>query len=104
MGRPKPFRPEMVDAALPGQQLLRIERVATACLIKREQTAADCRNHLRLAADGPAFGVRSWQIGGSQRTIEALDMIDPWPRGFAHRVPLPTNNTPKPIRSCAIYG
>src|SRR3546814_3929044 len=49
----------LLDCPLPGQEFLHGQRIALAGLLKRQQAATDCRDHLGLAADHPALGIRS---------------------------------------------
>jgi hypothetical protein len=52
----------LVDGKLPGQEFIDGQGVAAACLLEREQAAANRSDNFGLAADNPPFGAGRGQI------------------------------------------
>jgi hypothetical protein len=57
-GRAKPGESIVVDAMLPGQELLKIQCVTAAGVLRRHQTAAYGRDDFGFPSDDPALGLR----------------------------------------------
>src|SRR5262245_63187788 len=75
----------LIDGILPGQEFLDRERIATASLLQRQETAAHGGYNLRLAPDHPALGARRRQIGDGQRAaVGPDDVFDPRAMGLGH--------------------
>jgi hypothetical protein len=84
--RAEPRDSEAINAMLPGENLVGIERVAATSLFQGQQAAAHGRDDFRLAPDYPAFGVGWWQIAEGQTTsLGSTDMLDRRLRSFIHR-------------------
>ena len=74
-----------VDRILPGEEFLDRQRVATAGLFEREQSAANGCDHLGLAANHPALRSRCREIGNGERAaVGPDDVLDPRAVGFGH--------------------
>src|ERR1700730_7301819 len=58
----------LIDGILPRQEFFDRERIPAAGLLQRKQAAAHGRDHLRFAADDPAFRSRGGQIRDRERT------------------------------------
>jgi hypothetical protein len=74
-----------VDRALPAQIFLDGEHIALARLFQTQQTATDCRDHLRLAANDPALVSRRGEVGDSQwAAIGPDDVVYAWTQLTVH--------------------
>ena len=62
-GGPQAGQTMLIDGKLPGQEFVDRQRVTAAGFLKGEQTSADRRNDLGLAADNPPFGAGRGQVG-----------------------------------------
>jgi hypothetical protein len=61
-GSTQPGKPMLIDGKLPGKEFVDRQSVATAGLLKGEQTAANRGNDLGFAADDPPFSSGRRQI------------------------------------------
>src|SRR5262249_10108412 len=72
---PQARKSKAFDRALPGEEFIDRQRVASARILEAEQTATDRDDHLGLAADDPAFRIRGRQIRKSERAAIRSDYI-----------------------------
>ena len=81
----QPGEAMLINGILPGQEFFDRERIPAAGLFQRKQAAAHGRDHLRLAADDPAFRSRGGQIRDRERTpVGTDDVLGPWAKGLRH--------------------
>lgn len=80
-GYPQAVHSRALDRALPGNKFLKLDPVAVACLVQRQQAATDRCNHFGLAPDHPPPGVGRWKR--LKRQLLAQGAYHPgWPEGL----------------------
>jgi hypothetical protein len=67
--------PELIDAILPRQELLGIQRISVTDFFQRQQSAADGGHNFRLAPNHPTFVARRRQIRDGQRASVEPDYV-----------------------------
>jgi hypothetical protein len=72
-GGTQPKKAVTINRILPVKKLVGSQRVATARLFERYQSASNCRNNYSLAPNHPALCSRRRQIGTCQRTAVGAD-------------------------------
>src|SRR3954466_8716130 len=84
-GRAQAGKPVLIDRMLPAEEFLGGQRITLAGFVEAEESAANRRDHLRLAPNDPAAGAGRRKVCNRQRTAVRPDHIfDPRAVGFGH--------------------
>jgi hypothetical protein len=84
-GDTQPKKTMAINRILPGEKLVGSQRVASARLLERYQSASNCRDSYSLAPNDPALCSRRWEIGTCHRTaVEADYTINSRTMGTRH--------------------